>query len=444
MNTPITRRLLLAIALPMTLAFGSTAAALAADHGRPQNNGNRDRDARNTNDRNARDARDDRSRPAAQPARTPAPVIVVPQPAPRPTIQIGGRIDTRIDAARLARERQAQFEAARLAQLRAQVERDRLERDRLERERLERERFVQSRVEYIQWYDVRSPYYADVNFLANMLRFAANPIDRQRSADRLGLVAGLEMIPLLQQAAAADINPAVRLAAGNAILNIQRRFPPPAPQIDRVTRLIYTMRWDNDRDDRADAAEKLGDLRATEAIDDLTQAVLLDSDSDVRKEARKSIIRILGQTPPPTADLIPAYPTQLNLAVRQLLGAPRDNDREAAARWLGQARDEQAIPALVYAAMFDGDDDVRSQARGAALEIRDPRPQYNDRRNPPQLTAMICAPAPTCAAAPATICTTPAPTTVYATPAPVYAAPAPRAAAGISLRIGNATIRLGF
>lgn len=136
------------------------------------------------------------------------------------------------------------------------------------------------------------------------------------------------------------------------------------PYLDR---LVQTLLYAHDDDDREDAAEDLGKLRDPRALPALRQAAVYDSEDDVRDEARKAIYRTDYRRPaaPPIIgnDLV-GHLTQI------LLYAGDEDDREEAAERLGKLRDPRALPALEQAAIYDTEDDVRDEAGDAARDIR--------------------------------------------------------------------------
>lgn len=140
-------------------------------------------------------------------------------------------------------------------------------------------------------------------------------------------------------------------------------------------RVAYKELLDEDPQIRADAAMRLGEARAEDAVDSLI-AVIDDPDEAVRV----SVIRALGQIGDPRA--IPAIRTKTNdplvsvrTAVCQALGwigdpagieplaemlyDPNDTIRLVAARSLGEIRDPAAIQTLLDIALRDENEMVR-------------------------------------------------------------------------------------
>jgi HEAT repeat protein len=176
----------------------------------------------------------------------------------------------------------------------------------------------------------RLPFDEVVNALSESLLRDPESDVRREAARSLGRIGADEARPALRYAARDDPSRSVREAAEDALAKLppEPYLPPlrrefgPSRELERLLVRLNS----GSKDDRKDAAKKLGDRKDPQAIAALTVALANDPEEDVRKEAAKA---------------------------------------------LGHIGDPSALPALRWSAVHDREKDVRKEAAKAIDKILD-------------------------------------------------------------------------
>ena len=164
---------------------------------------------------------------------------------------------------------------------------------------------------------------------------------------------------------------------------------------DRAQKLMKTMLKDRSPRERAEAAQSLGEMGATDAVPSLTQA-LADDDKNVRASAASALWKLGEVSRPAKGALKKAFEDgtgwvrlnaggalemlgvdrkELSSGYRELLTSNHADVRVEAAKRLKGLVDDKILLAAVSKALNDEDSDVRSDAEEVSRHLK---PEGND------------------------------------------------------------------